>query len=90
VNLAQQTGQASVAREWWAEWVKQNRPQLTATHMLIRSRMMDMAISVLVMVIGSEMIRTHSTRSTFEAAISERVPGFRSLPMYADLPPLLE
>lgn len=90
VNLSEQSGQASIAREWWADWVKQHRPELTTTHMFIRSKMMDMAVSVLVMLIGSEMIRTHSTRSTFEAAIAERVRGFRTLPVYADLPPLLE
>jgi len=90
VNLAGQTGQSSIAREWWANWAKQNRERLTTTHMFIRSKMMDMAISVLVMIIGSEMIRTHSSRTTFEAAIAERVPGFRALPPYADLPPLLD
>lgn len=90
VNLSEQTGQASIAREWWANWAKQNRHQLTTTHMFIRSKMMDMAVSVLVMLIGSEMIRTHSSRTTFEAAIAERVPGFRALPTFPDLPPLLE
>lgn len=90
VDLSGQSGQASIAREWWADWVKQNRPQLTTTHMFVHSWMMDMAISVLVMIIGSEMIRTHSTRTTFEAAIAERVRGFRALPSYPDLPPLLE
>lgn len=89
VNLSEQTGQASIAREWWAEWSKQNRAQLTTTHMFVRSKMMDMAISVLVM-LGSEMVRTHSNRTTFEAAIAERVRGFRALPTYPDLPPLLE
>jgi|GEM_PF-1532523 len=89
VNLSEQTGQASIAREWWADWAKQNRSQLGTTHMFVRSRMMDMAISVLVMIIGSEMIRTHSTRTTFEAAIAERVHGFRALPSYPDLPRLL-
>ena len=48
-----------------------------------------MAISVLVMIIGSEMIRTYSTRTTFEAAIAERVRNFRALPSHPDLPPLL-
>ncbi|HYP99852.1 MAG TPA: hypothetical protein VER96_14350 [Polyangiaceae bacterium] len=90
VNLSEQTGQASIAREWWADWSKQNRAQLTTTHMFVRSKMMDMAISVLVMLIGSEMVRTHSNRTTFEAAIAERVRGFRALPTYPDLPPLLE
>jgi hypothetical protein len=90
VNLSGQTGQASVAREWWADWAKQNRPQLTTTHMFVRSRIMDMAISVLVMIVGSEMVKTHSTRTTFEAAIAERVRGFHSLPPYPDLPPLLD
>jgi len=90
VDLSGQTGQASIAREWWADWVKQNRAQLETTHMLVRSRMMDMAISVLVMIIGSEMVRTHSNSATFQRAISERLSGFKALPTFPDLPPLLE
>lgn len=88
VNLSAQTGQASEAREWWAEWVKANRAQLDCTHMLVQSRMMDMAISVLGMLIGGG-IKAHSQRASFEAAITAAVPGFRHLPAYADLPPLL-
>jgi hypothetical protein len=89
VNLAGQTGQASVAREWWAAWVKEHRPQLGGTHMLVRSKMMDMAISVLGMIIGGGMIKAHSNVAAFEAVIKEHVPGFGRLPVFADLPPML-
>jgi hypothetical protein len=88
VDLSRQTGQASVAREWWVEWVKKNRPDLVCSHMFVRSRMMDMAISVLGMLVGGG-VRGYSSSATFEAAIAEAVPGFRHLPAYADLPPLL-
>jgi len=84
------TAERLLARDWWADWVEQNRAQLTTTHMLIRSRMMDMAISVLVMIIGSDMIRTHSRLASFEALVAQRVPGFRGLPSYPDLPAMLE
>ena len=88
VNLSAQTGQASDAREWWAEWAKGHREKLECTHMLVRSRMMDMAISVLGMLIGGG-INAHSEQASFEAAITAAVPGFRQLPKYADLPQLL-
>lgn len=89
VNLSQQTGQASAAREWWAAWVKQNRPQLGVTHMLVRSKVMDMAISVTAMIIGGGQIKSHSSPASFEAAIAEQVPGFRALPTFLDVPALL-
>ncbi len=89
VNLSQQTGQASVTREWWAAWVKEHRPQLEGAHMLVRSRLMDMAISVLGMMLGG-VIHSYSEPAAFEAAIRERVPSFRGLPAFADLPPLLD
>ncbi len=88
VNLSAQSGQASIAREWWADWVKANRVQLEPTHMLVRSRMMDMAISVLGMLLGGG-IKTYSEQAPFEAAIAEVVPGFQHLPAFKDLPPLL-
>jgi hypothetical protein len=90
VNLAEQTGQASAAREWWAEWVQQNRAQLGTAHILVRSRIMDMAISVLAMVVGGGMIKAHSNVAEFEAVIAAQVPGFRRLPLFPDLPPLLD
>ena len=86
VNLSLQTGQASAAREWWADWVKRNREQLGPTHMLVRSKVMDMAISVTAMIIGGGMIKSHSSLASFEAAIATQVPGFRSLPVFDDLP----
>ena len=89
VNLSLQTGQASVAREWWAAWVKENRPRIEAAHILVRSRLMDMAISVTRMIIGG-MIHSYTEPAPFEAAIRELVPGFRQLPAFADLPPMLE
>jgi hypothetical protein len=85
VNLSAQTGQASDAREWWAEWAKAHRGQLECTHILVRNRIMDMAISVLGMLIGGG-IKAHSEQASFEAAITAAVPGFRQLPKYADLP----
>jgi len=88
VNLAAQTGQASGGREWWAAWVKANRPRLEGTHMLVRNRMMEMAISVLGMLVGGG-IKSYSTVAAFEAAIREQVPRFRELPTFPDLPPML-
>jgi hypothetical protein len=87
-NLTTQTGQASVAREWWAEWAKLHRAHLGLSHILVRNRVTDMAISVLAMLIGGGVIKSHASQASFEAAIAEQVPGFRSLPTFADLPPL--
>lgn len=87
-NLAIQTGQASVAREWWAEWAKQHRAHLRLSHILVRNRVTDMAISVLAMLIGGGVIKSHASQASFEAAIAELVPGFRSLPTFPDLAPL--
>ena len=87
-NLSAQTGQAGAGREWWADWVKANRAQLECSHMFVRSRMMDMAISVLGMLVGGG-IKAYSDLASFERAIAENVPGFRRLPEYKDLPPLL-
>jgi hypothetical protein len=88
VDLSRQTGQASIGREWWAEWAKKNRPTLLGTHMLVKNRLMDMAISVLGMLVGGG-IHTYSTTAAFEAAVAKEVPGFRNLPTYPDLPPML-
>jgi len=89
VNLAGETGQASVAREWWAAWVKHNRPRLGSTHILVRSKMMDMAISVLGMIVGGGNVKAYSNVPSFEAMIKEHLRGFVRLPTFPDLPPML-
>jgi hypothetical protein len=89
VNLAGETGQASVARDWWAAWVKHNRPRLGSTHILVRSKVMDMAISVLGMIIGGGNVKAYSNVASFEAMIKEHVPAFVRLPTFPDLPPML-
>lgn len=88
VDMSRQSGQASVSREWWATWVKKNRERLVCSHMLVQSRMTDMAISVLGMLVGGG-IRSYSSVALFEGAIAAAVPGFKRLPTYPDLPPLL-
>jgi hypothetical protein len=88
-NFSAQTGQASVSREWWEKWVKENIDHLERTNMLVRSRMMYMAISVLGMVVGSTGIKVYSEVATFEAVIAKDLPGFRHLPTFPDLPPML-
>ena len=50
--------------------------------------MMDMAISVLAMLVGGG-IKSYAEQTLFEAAIVRAVPGFRQLSKLADLPPLL-
>ncbi len=89
VNLSKQTGQSSAAREWWGAWAKQHRPSLGIQHILVTSKVMEMAISVLSMIVGGGLIKAHSSLPPFEAAITERVPGFRKLPTFTDLPPQL-
>ncbi len=90
VNLSAETGQASAAREWWADWVKHRQPELNLTHILVRNRIMEMAISVLAMIVGGGNIKAHSSEASFISIIAEGVPGFRQLPKFPDLPAMLK
>ncbi|MEO6600921.1 MAG: hypothetical protein ABIQ16_13665, partial [Polyangiaceae bacterium] len=71
-------------------WVKQHAPELNVTHLLVRNRIMEMAISVLSMIVGGGSLKPHSSEADFIAVISQAVPGFRQLPKFPDLPPLLK
>lgn len=88
VDLSRETGQASAGREWWAAWTKENRAQLVGTHMFVRGRMMEMAISVLGMLTGGG-INSYSNSIAFVAAMTQAVPSVTRLPTYPDLPPQL-
>jgi hypothetical protein len=67
------------SREGWAGWVRKNQGRLSS-HVLVKSKLVDMAISVIVMMAGGLSVKSYTDVIEFEAAIAKEVPGFEHLP----------
>ena len=61
-------------------WAKEHRPHLRTTTVLVASKLMDMALSVLAMLIGGGLIKIVSTLPDFENRIRAHAPNFQRLP----------
>jgi hypothetical protein len=64
-------------------WGKKNSDKLTV-HLLIGSKLVEMALSVLAMLVGGGLTKTYSDRGTFIALLRNEVPGFGDLPRLAE------
>lgn len=63
-------------REKWTEWFKLNK-QTFRMHLLVRTKIMDMAASIANLFTGVSVIKTYSNVGLWERACAEHVPGFR-------------
>jgi hypothetical protein len=86
VNLLEESGNSASTREAWATWAREHRSAIESTHILFRSRLMEMAISIVAMLVGGGTIKAYSNLREFEQSVQSRVPGLRSLPVFRDLP----
>lgn len=76
--FADSRGQARMARETRdlaGEWSKGKNDKVKA-HLLVNSRFIEMALSVIAMVSGNP-ISTYSTEERFVTTLQKRVPSFR-------------
>jgi hypothetical protein len=70
-----QTRMARETRDFAGEWAKPRKDKVKA-HLLVNSKLMEMALSVISMVSGNP-ISMYSTEARFITTIQKRVPSFR-------------
>lgn len=76
-------GQSRIARESRdiaVKWGKEHRAVITKTNILVTSRLVEMALSVIGMMSGSPMT-IYSNEERFLLAVRKRVPSFKNPPL---------
>lgn len=68
------------SREMVATWMRKHKPQLNPGHILLRSKLMEMAISILGMLTGGGMINTYSKPQAFLDVVRAVAPRITALP----------
>jgi hypothetical protein len=67
-------------RDAAVKWGQKHRAQVGGSVILVSSKLMDMALSILAMLLGGGMMKVVSNEAEFERLIREKAPDFRGLP----------
>lgn len=73
-------------RDFALSWGRRNRDEIDRATILVGSKIVDMAISILAMLLGGGLIKIVSDVQTFEDLVRKKVPGFAGLQPSAPAP----
>src|SRR5262249_38903307 len=81
VDAREMHGTTAQARERSEVWIKAHKSQFRAGHILVRSKLLEMAVALVNLLTGG-VLRMYSNVGAFERAIAREVPGFTRLPSF--------
>ncbi|MEO7037738.1 MAG: hypothetical protein ABI548_27475 [Polyangiaceae bacterium] len=70
----------AASRELTAKWLKRHQARVHPCHVLVRSKLMEMAVSILTMLVGGGMLKLHSKPDTFLEAMRKAGVKLAALP----------
>jgi len=68
------------SRDMLAAWVRRHQVRLNTSHVLVRSKIMEMAMSVVAMLVGGGMVKVYSNADVFLALVRKVAPTLTELP----------
>lgn len=83
VIFADMRGSSSMgaqSRDVATEWLHRHKRDILASHVLVRSKLIEMAMSIVAMVVGGGLLHVYSSVPAFLAVVRGAVPGFLDLP----------
>jgi hypothetical protein len=75
-DVSQQTRMAAATREKASTWAKEHRQHVHITHLLVRSKLVEMAFSVLGMLVSGHF-KIYSQRHEYHCALLAEVPAYK-------------
>lgn len=70
----------AVSRENLAKWLRRHQARLLPSHVLVRSKLVEMALSIITMLVGSGVFKIHSDVQTFLGLVKKVAPKLTELP----------
>jgi hypothetical protein len=70
----------SSSREKIAKWTRRHQARLLPSHVLVRSKLIEMAFAVITMLVGSGLFKVHTNPQTFLALVKKAAPRLTELP----------
>jgi hypothetical protein len=68
------------SRDLIAKWVRRHQVRLNTSHVLVHSKLMEVAMSVVAMLVGGGMIKVYSKADVFLALVRKTAPKLNELP----------
>lgn len=79
-DLRQSPRVPSPSREKIAEWTRRHRARILPSHVLVRSKLMEMAVSIVSMLIGHRLYEVYTRPAAFLASLKKVAPKLTELP----------
>ena len=79
-DLRESPRMPSASRERISKWIRRHQTRLRLSHLLVRSKLLEMALSVITMLVGSGLFKVHTNSQTFLALAKKEAPKLTELP----------
>jgi len=79
-DLRESPRMPAASRERIARWTRRHQARLMPSHLLIRSKLLEMALSIITMLVGSGLFKVHTNSQTFLALVKKVAPKLNELP----------
>ena len=79
-DLRQSARMPAASREKFARWARRHQSRLVLSHVLVRSTLIEMALSIITMLVGGGLFKVHTNPKKFLALVKAAAPKLQELP----------
>ncbi|MEI9952406.1 MAG: hypothetical protein WDO74_26370 [Pseudomonadota bacterium] len=79
-DLRESARMPAASREKIAHWARRQQARLLPSHVLVRSTLIEMALSIITMLVGGGLFKIHTSPQTFLALVKKVAPKLTGLP----------
>jgi hypothetical protein len=79
-DLRQSPRLPAISREKLAQWASRHKGRLLTCHVLVQSQLLEMAMSLVTLVVGGDVLETHTRPQAFLAMVKKESPTLTKLP----------
>ena len=69
------------SRDMVAKWMRRHQARLNTSHVLVHSKIMEMAMSMVAMLVGGGMVKVYSNADVFMKVVRKAAPKLSELPV---------
>jgi len=83
-DLRESEGLSPASRKKIASWMRRHQARLLPSHVLVGSKLTEIALSIITMLVGGGLFQTHTNPQTFLALLNKVSPKLTKLPQVPD------
>jgi len=83
-DLRESPRMPTASRKRIAQWTRRHQARLLPSHLLVRSKPLELALAVITMLVGGGLFKVHTNPRTFLALVKKVAPKLSELPRVPD------